>query len=78
MIERLTQWCAFECACGRKGGQTLGHYDRVQCGGCGKTWWALAPGRNAAGGYGPLKLFPWPGFPGLTPAQSSKLLTVKP
>lgn len=77
MAERPKQYCAGECVCGHRVAQTLEHYGRVQCGGCGKILWALAPGRNAAGGYGPLKLFPWPGFPGLTPAQSTNLLHVK-
>ena len=71
MSERATQWCQVDCSCGQKHGANLGHYDRVQ-GSCGKVYWALQPKRN-----GPLVLFPWPGFPGLTIKQSASLLSVK-
>ncbi len=74
------QYCAVECLCGKRAGATLGHYGRVQCG-CGVVWWALAPGlapgRNGQGGYGPLKLFRWPGFAGFSPEQSAHFLHYK-
>lgn len=77
MSERVTQWCQIDCECGQKHGAHLGHYDRVE-GSCGRVYWALAPGRGPGGGYGPLKLYLWPGFPGLTVKQSARMLTVKP
>lgn len=49
------QFVRFECVCGYKGGATMGHYDLVSCGRCGKLWRALQPKRG-----GPFVAFPRP------------------
>lgn len=48
------------CDCARKGTVKLGHYDVVRCPHCNCQFWALQPQRDS-----PLKLFPWPGLPGM-------------
>jgi hypothetical protein len=60
-----TETCSHKCACGKTHVVVgIEHYGRYILS-CGARVWALAPGRNAAGGYGSLVLKPWPG-PALT------------
>lgn len=52
------QTIVFTCdQCGKRRQVTAVHYDRFSTGCCGKTYWALQPGRG-----GPLVAFPHPGF----------------